>query len=501
MSHRIKALVLALAELSVSAQEICNPATFQNISLFGGRVLHIDTRSYSDLAVQVPEGQNHNAKNVSGLDVCEVKIAYERPGLNVTVNTIVWLPTAENWSGRLLGNGGGGWKAGVEDNATLSWAASEGFAVVSTDGGHVAVDPSQWALASTGNLNWGLFETFASTSLDDAATLGKEVIKAFYGKPASYSYWNGCSQGGRQGYLMAQRYPEQYDVQNSFQLTNAGEYPNSCEFEAILAAVIKSCDANDGLTDTIILSPGDCTFDPSTLIGQQHICPSTNRTITISAAAATVAKQAWTGATSPSGEFLWHGLSKDSNLLLHAGTTCSPNGTCLGAPEPLPISWMKYFLALDPTFNTLNITTAQFTPLFRSSVDRYDSVIGTSNPHLTALHNAGAKLLSWHGLADPGIGHSGTEHYVRQVYDRDPLAASYYRYFEAPGLDHCGAGTKGFYPGDALGSLIRWVEEGVVPETLEARTREGVEKTVELCAWPKKMVYVGDEGKGGFGCK
>lgn len=213
MSRRFQAIALALAGLSncASAQEKCTSASFQDITLFGRSILHIDTQFLSGLSFQVAEDQNHLAKNVSGLDVCIVNITYERPGLNITVNNEIWLPTADHWTGRFLGNGGGGWAAKVFKNETLAWAVSEGFAIVSTNGGHVVDDPATWALNSVGNLNWGALETFASTSLDDAATLGKSVVKAFYGKPVSYSYWNGCSQGGRQGHMLAQRYPEQYD--------------------------------------------------------------------------------------------------------------------------------------------------------------------------------------------------------------------------------------------------------------------------------------------------
>lgn len=162
---------------------------------------------------------------------------------------------------------------------------------------------------------------------------------------------------------------------------------------------------------------------------------------------------------------------------------------------------MKYFVTLDPEFNTSNVSRAQFDRLFRQSLDRYESVIGTSNSDLSDFRAAGGKLLTWHGLADAGIGYKYTEHYVKQVYERDPQAASYYRYFEAPGLDHCGVGTKGFYPGSALKSLVKWVEEGKAPETLEARERVGTQREVDLCVWPKKMVYVGSGGKGGFGCE
>jgi hypothetical protein len=238
-------------------------------------------------------------------------------------------------------------------------------------------------------------------------------------------------------------------------------------------------------------------------VGQQHICPSTNGTATITAAAATVAKATWQGATSPSGESLWYGLDKSARLVNHAGTVCT-NGTCTSAPVILPIQWMKYFLARDPTFDTTKVNTTSFDALFRQGVNQYDSIIGTADPDLSYFRKAGGKLISWHGLADSALGPKYTEDYVRKVYERDPKASEFYRYFEAPGVDHCGLGTEGFYPGDALKSLIDWVEKGVVPETLEGKTRGlGSTRSAELCLWPKKMVYLGGgaDKASSFGCK
>jgi hypothetical protein len=190
----------------------CSPSTFQNLSLFGGKILHLETQAHSNYSVAVVDGQNHFAKNVTSLDACEVIVSYTHPGYNDRINVVLWLPSSKTWTGRFMGAGGGGWSTGVEDNTTLPWAASEGFAVVTTDGGHGQLaGPDDWALVSPGNLNWIALQDFASTSLDEATMLGKQVVKAFYGKAASYSYWNGCSQGGRQGHMMAQRYPEQYD--------------------------------------------------------------------------------------------------------------------------------------------------------------------------------------------------------------------------------------------------------------------------------------------------
>lgn len=189
----------------------CTPSQFQNLTLFGASALAFNTYTHLNISLNVPNEQNHYAKNVTGLDVCEVTITYTHPGYNDAVNTIIWLPRPSKWSGRFLGAGGGGWVTGAS-NSTLAWAASEGFAIATTDGGHAAESPvSDWALLSPGNVNWPLLQDFASTTLDETATLGKGVVEAYYGTKPTYSYWNGCSTGGRQGHMMAQRYPKQYD--------------------------------------------------------------------------------------------------------------------------------------------------------------------------------------------------------------------------------------------------------------------------------------------------
>ena len=202
--------ILGVLTCPVFGEPVCEASSFQDLELPGGEILDIATTTHTNLSFQAPAEQNHYATAVTDLNACEVIITYTHPGSNDTIHTVVWLPSREKWTGRLLGAGGGGWAAGPETNTTLPWAASEGFVTIATDGGHVGQDIS-WSLTKSGKVDWVLLEDLASISLDDAATLGKAVTHSYYGKAPSYSYWNGCSQGGRQGYMMAQRYPDQYD--------------------------------------------------------------------------------------------------------------------------------------------------------------------------------------------------------------------------------------------------------------------------------------------------
>lgn len=488
----------------------CGASTFENMTLFGGEILALQTVTHSNLTLEIPVNQNHYSKNVTGLSACEVLIKYTHPGYHDTINTVVWLPVQQDWTGRLLGAGGGGFTTGAESNLTLAWAASEGFAVVSTDGGHAAEDANnieKWGMSSPGNVNWALLQDFASIALDDAATLGKEVAKAYYGKAPDYSYWNGCSTGGRQGYQMAQRYPGQYDgilaaapaiywSELMMQLfwpqavmNDLGEYPTYCELEAINDAAIEACDDLDGLKDGIIGLPKACKFDPKTMIGKQYRCKSTNETTVITKSAATVAEKTWQGPTTPEGNSLWHGTDAGASFAMTGATTCT-DGVCKGAPFTVAELWIKYFIKTDPDFDCVGVNSTNFESLFEQSVQRYNSILGTSDTNLRQFREAGGKLLSWHGLADTCIAPDATAEYSRQIQERDPKASDYYRYFEAPGVDHCGGGV-GWYPGNALKSLIDWVEKGIAPETLDAENRGDAKvRKAKLCLWPKHLVYV-----------
>lgn len=180
--------------------------------VFGVEVTNLTATQVIDFSLALPQQDGHFAVNVTGLSFCNVSIQYTHPGQDDSINVQVWLPSTD-WNGRFMGTGGGGYSTG-ENPASLAYAISLGYSAVATDGGHSALlstDPSTWALKSAGNINWALLQDFAAISLDDAASMGKAVSESFYGTSPKYSYWNGCSTGGRQGLMMAQRYPTQYD--------------------------------------------------------------------------------------------------------------------------------------------------------------------------------------------------------------------------------------------------------------------------------------------------
>lgn len=214
MASLAAVILLAMACLA-NALTNCTASNFANITLIGGEVISVTATPYQNHSTPGPSPQNPFVIAYNGLDFCEVIVQYMHPGQNDSLTVWVWLPTEESFNGRFMGIGGGGF-ATTLGNLTLAPALSAGYVAAATDGGHrtgleATMDPGEWALVSPGNVNWALLLDFAGIALDDMATLGKEVTRAFYGSPPNYSYWNGCSTGGRQGHMMAQRYPKQYN--------------------------------------------------------------------------------------------------------------------------------------------------------------------------------------------------------------------------------------------------------------------------------------------------
>jgi feruloyl esterase len=208
------AYCLAVAQLGVAAAtastKSCTAETFSSLDLPNIKVSSVDVTSKNVAWPSTSDLLNvYRVPKNGTVAVCQLTVNYTHPGWNDNVTTWISLPL-DSWNGRFAGMGGGGYTTG--ELVHNSQAAFEGFAAASTDGGHSgSATTESWALASEGNVNWPNLNDFSSVALDDAASLGKAATKMFYGRPAKYSYWNGCSTGGRQGHMMAQRYPTQYD--------------------------------------------------------------------------------------------------------------------------------------------------------------------------------------------------------------------------------------------------------------------------------------------------
>jgi hypothetical protein len=444
---------------------------------------------------------------------CAVSLYLTHPGANDHVLVEVWLPTS-GWNGSFEGTGGGGYVAGEFDSA-LAPAIEGGYAAASTDAGvgDNVLSPASWALNANGAVNEGLLTDFAYRSVHDMTVAAKQIVADYYARAASYSYWNGCSTGGRQGLMEAQKYPTDYNgilaaspainwaefIPAEFWpqvvMNEEKDYPTDCEFNAFTQAAIAACDKSDPAAGGLVDNPLSCGFNPRSLIGEKVVC--NGATLTITATDAEVVRLIWQGPTTKNGRPLWYGLPKDSPLdgLAATTTTGTGTGTAQGSPFEIASTWISYFLERDPSFNTATITYAQFVQLFNQSVREYSSIIGTNDPNLSAFEKAGGKMITWHGLADQLIFPQGTIDYYQRVQAATGGAQnvdSFYRLFLAPGVQHCGGGN-GPAPTDPLDSLVNWVEHGDAPNTLAASVVEtdGTTVTRNLCAYPQQSTYDG----------
>jgi len=410
-----------------------------------------------------------------------------------------WLPV--DWNQRLQSIGGGGY-AGDLSWGLLAEAISDGYAATLTDTGHDdAVTPGgSFALRPDGTLNWPAIIDYASRSVHEMTVKTQALIEAFYGRPAAFSYWNGCSTGGRQGLMEAQRFPQDYDgilagapannwdpflpaelwAQVVMHQELGGPIAGS-KLTAVTRDAIAACDALDGVEDGVIDDPRRCHYDPAASICKADDDPA--RCLTAGEAAAV--RKIWDGPTTARGGRLWFGLERGAVLGGVAGTD----------PFSIPVDYFRYWLHQDPSFDWHTLDEASFPDETRRSELKFHDVIGTDDPNLAAFHRAGGKLILWHGLADQLIFPRGTIRYYESVRAANGGAGQvedFARLFLAPGVDHCGFGY-GPSSFDMFKTLIDWVESGVVPDRIIAAKLSGnkVVATRPLCPYPQAAQWTG----------
>ena len=526
--------ILSLLPSFTHASPSCRTDTFTPPKHPGTKITNIQVTSAQNYAPW-PDAPGFVTSHERPIDFCNVTLTYTHPGWDDEVNVYVWLPVDENeWNGRLLGAGGGGWAAGFEGG--LAAGVGLGYAAAMTDAGHATVGKGpeamgwdDWLLHEPGVVNLPLLYDFAYVALDDMTKMAKEVIQSFYGRKAEYSYWSGCSTGGRQGMVQAQRFPENYDgilsvapAMNwaSFVMSELwphvimnelGVYPPQCEFDTITEAAIEACDELDGVKDGLVSAHGQCNFDASIVVGKKIDC-NDSKGHTISKEAAQIAQETWQGPTNAAGESLWPGLPRGTSFYIPefgpfgglVQTECPASSPtdgkkCSSRPFVMVDSYLRKLIAKDPNFDTQHVTRQDFYRLLQQSRQEQGSVMDTSDADLSAFKSAGGKMLHWHGIADQLIPVNGSTDYYSRVQALDSDVRDFYRYFEVPGVTHC-AGGSGHFPAKALDSLVAWVEKGEAPVSIEGVAGAGKRP---ICAWPLVAVYKGGdvEAAESFECK
>ena len=423
------------------------------------------------------------------------------------------------WNGRTEGLGGGG----CSGNLSVDAAVNAGYVGSGTDGGHTGGDCNPGVNADhTYNLEF--IQDFFRVGLKQEILWSKRIATSYYGRTPSYNYWNGCSTGGRQGYLLAQELGDQLDgvlasapamYWTRFQTAQmwgelamfdkAGEVPQGpispAKLVAVQKAAVAACDANDGVVDGIIDDARTCHFNAKANVCGQPGAPAAPNCL--SADEAEAVNKIWHGPHNKHGDRIWFGLDRGSDFSILDG----PTPFSLGVTQ---FAWDLTDPSYSPPSTKWNTVTLEGPGLSYPEVAQAGSrniadITDTFGP-LDTFRARGGKLLTFVGGNDQFIYPRGVLNYYRQMAERYQKhndrtgfegVQSFYRLFRAPGVGHCGApvfslGTTGPWPqgGADFAALVNWVEKGIAPGQVLG-TSSAPAMTRPLCPYPQTAQYKG----------
>ncbi len=425
-----------------------------------------------------------------------------KPSNDSSIGVEVWLPS-DGWNGKFLAVGGGGWAGSISYGA-MATALQDHYATASTDTGHKGGGgDASFAIGHPEKM-----VDYAYRAVHEMTVTSKSVINAFYGRSARLSYWSGCSLGGRQGLMEAQRYPEDFDgivagapANYHIHLTAADMVASiaarkskdsflSAEKRALLnQAVLAQCDARDGVKDGLLADPRSCRFDPSSLL-----CRESESDSCLTAPQVEAAKAMYAPAKTKSGEMIYPGLQPGTELAWDPLTS---------GPAPISLIQGAFMVAHDdPNWDWHTFDLDRDTALG----DRKLGFLHAINPDLQAFKARGGKLLLYHGWSDPLIAPENTINYYSSVISKMGRGQDgWLRLFMAPGMLHCGGGP-GPNQMSWLGALERWRESDAAPSQITAfhASNNRVDMTRPLCPYPQVAQYTGvgsTNDAGNFICK
>ena len=403
----------------------------------------------------------------------------------------VWMP-ADDWSGKFQAVGNGAFTGSIR-HGSMATALARGYATSSTDTGHVG-NTASFALGHPEKLI-----DFGWRSAHEMTVAAKQIITAHYGEAPRYSYWVGCSAGGRQAMKEAQRFPEDFDgiiagapgldwtgrAAGSLRVATHLEAREAARLSAedrqlVHGAALVACDAADGVEDGVIGDPERCDFDPGVLA-----CSGAKTGSCLTAAQVDTVRMLYASPPNPKSGRAITGLFPGSELgWTDLGWTQSARTTGL--------EQYRYLVYQDPEWT---IDRFDFDTDIVKAEETDDDTLNALDPNLRPFFDRGGKLIQYHGWSDPQISPANATQYYQRVVDAlggvDEVHDSY-RLFMAPGMAHCGggAGPNSF---DMLTVLETWVEDGEAPDAVVAahRTDGEVDRTRPLCPHPQLAMYQG----------
>ena len=429
----------------------------------------------------------------------------------------LWLPDT-GWNGKLEMFGNGGYSSKLA-YGNLAEQLKRGYAVLGTDTGHSGDDPAFAAGHAEAIVDWGHRAVHASVQS------AKPIVTAFYGRPVGHAYFSGCSTGGHQALMEAQRYPGDFDgiiagdpghnrthlnagflwqfVTNHRKTEDGAQIIPSAKLAMISTAVLNACRGRDGglATDKFLTAPEACGFQP-----QDILCKAGDAPDCLTKEQAGALATMYGGARNVrTGETIYYGWPKGSENSGHV-IAALPGWSLYwadpaDASRPARTNFWKLWAFDDPNWDWRQF---DFDAGMKAVDDRLASLINAMNPDLSAFRAAGGKLIGYHGLADPVVPPRDSIDYFESVQRmiaesasaRGDESADFYRLYLVPGMEHCGGG-EGANVLDVQRALERWVEEGEAPQQIGAtkfvndKPENGIAFTRPLCPYPEQARYSG----------
>lgn len=476
---------------------------------------------------------SNNMYPAAVIDYCNVTLAYSHNGRGDQVLVEYWFPSPEKFQNRYLSTGGGGYAI---NSGTQSLPGGVMYGAVSglTDGGfggfNVQADAAM--LLANGTLDYESLYMFAYKAHWELSRIGKQWTKNFYGlnNTKLYSYYQGCSEGGREGWSQVQRFGDEWDgaitgapaFRWSFQQTQhlfsnvvtqtLGYYPSACELEKINNATITACDPLDGKTDGVVSRTDLCAlhFNLSSVIGEPYSCaaspgaPAANGTVT--AEAVEVASTILGGLKDSKGRQVYLSYQRSATYADATTQYNSATGEYELSIDQLGGEFIALLLDYNGTTlaNLDGVTYDTLKGWMIRGMQEYQSTLQTNWPDLTPFQQAGGKVIHYHGESDNSIPTASSVRYwesVRSIMYPDlsylegaNALNDWYRLFLVPGAAHCSPDPNqpnGAFPQTNLQVLINWVEKGITPTTLNATVLQGSNKgkNEQICAWPLRPLW------------
>jgi feruloyl esterase len=405
------------------------------------------------------------------------------PSSDSRIEMELWLPPADKWNGKFMGVGNGGFAGSIQGLANeMPQALRLGYATAGTDTGHQGAGGT-WAIGHPEKMI-----DFGYRATHEMTLKSKEIVKTFYDQGAKYSYFKGCSTGGRMALMEAQRYPDDYDgiiagslanrhihmwIAGSSRGIDLARNPERAitQEQATLVnnLVMGKCDT---LKEGFLNNPRQCKVDFASLKCKSGATPDNS---CLTDPQLKTVETFYGGVKNSKGELIFSGQALGNPIRAQQGAPPGAGGTFdlvrIAYNDP-NFDWQKFDLDKDMKF-----------------IDQKIGYVDAVDPDLKKFKSSGGKLLITHGWSDEGITPETSVWYYEQVLEKmGKKQDDWLRLFMVPGMGHCGNGA-GVNTFDSIGTLEKWVEKGQAPDTMMGTGQNGL--TRPLCPYPQYADYKG----------